>query len=134
MAHNSQDLKDIVTSIQEKQSSLFLEKIQNIKEKFENLSDTNNKELDKICENLGKIDDRLRSAEGICIQEQQKFQDHIDRYMNDLAKLEKRLDDANNTIESLKQWRYIQLGAVGIISAIITIIMGAAVAYITKIL
>jgi len=132
MATDDQSLKDIVTSFQERQTSSFQEKIQAINEKFETLSEQNNKELDKICRDLTRQDDRLRSIEGSSIREQQILKSHIDQYKSDLARLEKRFEDANNTIESLKQWRYIQLGAVGVISAIITIIIGAAVAYITK--
>jgi predicted nuclease with TOPRIM domain len=132
MATDAQSLKDIVTSFQEKQASSFQEKIQNIKERLENLYEQNNKELDKIYNTLTKLDDRQRSIESSNIKEQQKLQSHIDQYKLDLARLEKRLNDANTTIETLKQWRYIQLGAVGVTSAIITVIIGAAIAYITK--
>jgi predicted nuclease with TOPRIM domain len=132
MANDAQSIKDIVVSFQERQTLSFQDKIQNIKEKFEDLSEHNNQELDKICKDLARFDDRIRPIEGSSIREQQKLQSHIDQYKQDLAKIEKRLDDVNNSIESLKQWRYIQLGAVGVISAIITIIIGAAVAYITK--
>ena len=132
MANDAQSLNDIVIPVQEKQTSSFQEKIQTIQDKFEYLSEKNNKELDKICEDLTKLDNRLRSIQGSSIREKQKLYDHINQYNLNLARIEKRLDDANATIESLKQWRYIQLGAVGVISAIITIIIGATVAYITK--
>jgi len=132
MATDSQNLKEIFISFQENQTLSFQEKIQNIKENFEKLSEQNNRELDKINNIQNKLDARMRSIEGSSIGEQQRLTSHIDQNKLDFVRLETRLNDANTTIESLKQWRYIQLGAVGVISAIITIIIGAAVAYITK--
>lgn len=136
---SAQDLKEIVTSYQERYSNFFKSELENIALAVDDISTKNEKALDKFEKKIETLDTKMVSRTETCIREEQKLQDHIKKCDDEFAKIERRLEDINRNTESkldkvkediepLKKWLNMQHGAI----ALLAFIAGAAITYLIK--